>query len=38
MPNSSTEFGINAYDSRPAEGTERAGYTLTTQVGLAFGQ
>ena len=32
-----TKF-VNAYDSRPAEGTERADYTLTTQVGFAFGQ
>lgn len=31
-----TKF-VNAYDSRPAEGTERADYTLTTQVGFAFG-
>lgn len=32
-----TKF-VNAYDSRPAEGTERADYTLTTQVGFAFGE
>ncbi|MCJ7750240.1 MAG: DUF481 domain-containing protein, partial [Armatimonadetes bacterium] len=32
-----TKF-VNAYDSRPAAGTERADYTLTTQVGFAFGQ
>jgi len=32
-----TKF-VNAYDSRPAEGTERSDYTLTTQVGFAFSQ
>jgi putative salt-induced outer membrane protein YdiY len=28
---------VGSYDSRPAAGTERADYTLTTQLGLAFG-
>ena len=28
---------VGSYDSRPAPGTERADYTVTTQLGLAFG-
>jgi putative salt-induced outer membrane protein YdiY len=31
-----TKF-INTYDSRPVEGTKRSDYTLTAQVGFAFG-
>ena len=28
---------VNTYDSRPVEGTKRSDYTLTAQIGLAFG-
>ena len=28
---------VGSYESRPAPGTERADYTVTTQLGLAFG-
>lgn len=29
---------VNTYDSRPVEGTKRSDYTVTAQVGFAFGE